>query len=178
MAVELARSVHWVGHLMMSFDEAHLTEKFFASGAIGWRDEELARVHAHFEDRRAVPKFETLRALAPNCLLHLVDTQSLNPAGYQVTHWDTRATLDGGRDYTGLLLGDYPIPVYRENMEQQVCTAWSMHTRRYSEVKWSRDGGETRRFNRLIVPLRSAPGRRDVCQVLVATHPQPRNVVS
>jgi len=163
---------------MLSFDEAHLTERYFASSVIGWRDEQLARIFNHLGDdpRDTTLDIEGLRTMAPNCLFHLVDTQSFDPAGYQVTYWNRRATLDGGRDYTGLRFGEYPVKVYRENMEQQVCTAWAMHTRRYSEVSWSRDGGDTRRFNRLILPLSHPPGRRDLSKVLVATHPQPVDV--
>lgn len=116
--------------------------------------------------------------MAPNCLVHVFDTSSFNPAGYRLTRYDRRATLDGGRDYTNMLLGDYPVKVYRENSEQQLCTAWSMRTRRYSEVKWSRDGGETRRFNRLIVPLRPTPCRGNVAEILVAAHPQPVDVAT
>lgn len=169
---------HWYSHLMITEPDAYLVEKHYSNDAIHTRDAELARLYGHFDSPDAFFDLETFRKMAPNCLLHMIDTSSSDPAGYRLSRYDRRATLDGGRDYTNLLFGDYPTKAYRENMEQQVCTAWAMRTRRYSEVKWSRDGGDTRRFNRLIVPLRRTPLRPDLAEVFVATHPQPLDVAA
>lgn len=171
-------TAHWYSHLMISEPDAYLIEKHYSNDAIYTRDTQLTRVYAHFDSSHASLDLETLWKLAPNCLLHVIDTSSFNPAGYRFAYYDRRATLDGGHDYTNSLLGDYPVKVYRESTEQQYCTAWSMRTRRYSEVKWSRDGGETRRFNRLIVPAGSTPGFCNSSQILVATHPQPVDVAA
>jgi DNA-binding CsgD family transcriptional regulator len=159
------------GHLSLHHDGARLSEVFFASAAIGSRDPELSRIHENFDDPQAACDLELLSGLAPNCLLHLVDARSHDPAGFRVARYDTRATLDGGRDYTGLVFGDYPVAVYRENLEHQVGTAWIMGVRRYSEVSWAREGGERRRFNRLLVPMRRARASHERGDVLIATHP-------
>lgn len=169
---------HWYTHLMMTEPDAYLVEKHFCNDAINTRDVQLARVSAHFDSPQASYDLDAFHRMAPNCLFHVFDTSSSNPAGYRVAKYDRRATLDGGRDYTNLIIGDYPVRVYRENMEQQVCTAWAMRTRRYSEVKWSRDGGETRRFHRLLLPLDRTPGFCNSSQILVATHPQPLDIAA
>jgi hypothetical protein len=169
---------HWYSHLMITEPDAYLIEKHYSNDAIHTRDAELAGVCVHFDSSGAVFDLAMLRKIAPNCLFHIVDTSAFNPAGYKIVQWDRRATLDKGRDYTNTHFGEYPVKVYRENMEQQVCTAWAMRTRRYSEVKWSRDGGDTRRFNRLIVPLGREPITGNLGQVLVSTHPQPLDITA
>jgi hypothetical protein len=171
-------SAHWNVHLMMNEPDAVLYEKYYANGAIYVRDPELAAVLAYFDELDRDVDVPKLKAIAPRCLFHLIDTTSFNPAGYRVAYYDRRATLDGGRDYTNLNFGDYPVKVYRENLEQQVCTAWAMHTRRFSEVKWSRHGGDTRCFNRLIIPLDRSPATGNSAQILLATHPQPADIAA
>lgn len=161
------------GLLKLQHDGGWLTETFFSNEAIAQRDPELHRVYEHFDDQHAPCDIEVLSVRAPNCLFHLVDTQPHNPAGYRIVRYDTRATLDGGRDYTGLLIGDYPARVYRENLQQQLGTAWAMHTSRYSEVVWSRDVSERRRFHRLLVPLHKSQVPIEGGGLLVATRPQP-----
>ncbi|MBM3572754.1 MAG: hypothetical protein FJX52_10430, partial [Alphaproteobacteria bacterium] len=106
------------------------------------RDEELQRVYHFFDDPSATADLDRLEELAPHCFFHLVDTSNANPAGYRLARYDRRATLDAGRNYTGLQFGDYPVRVYRDNLQQQLCATWSLRTPRYSGVQWSREGGE------------------------------------
>jgi len=162
-----------IGQLKLNHDGGWLTELFYSNHLIGRQDKELGRVAEYFSNPAAPCDLELLGRMAPSCLLHLLDTRSLNPAGYQVERYDCRATLDAGRNYTGLLLGDYPTAVYRDNLQQQVSTTWTMQVQRFSEVCWAREDGENRRFRRLLVPLLRSRRRHGACYVLSVTRPLP-----
>jgi hypothetical protein len=45
---------------------------------------------------------------------HIVDVSPDDPLGFRFRLWASRAPLDGETDYTGLVLGNYPIAAYRD----------------------------------------------------------------
>lgn len=91
---------------------------------------------------------------------HLIDVTSENPEHFNFMLMATNMTLDGGRDYTDVSLGEYPdrIRIYSDFLQEDYAEVKRTGKPAYHQVCGIVDGTK-RGYTRLILPLAN-DGRR------------------
>lgn len=111
-----------------------LHEKFHPLAQIGKVDADLAQAWATFKARGL--DFAAIEDSAEGVLIHVTNAKYSMPTDWEVTHYDPRATLDGGTDYNGLILGEYKERVYSRHLAQTYFSAKMMGEPSLCSVTW------------------------------------------
>lgn len=151
------RRAELLGQSSWRKEKTELHERHFAVNDIEQLDPQIAAAYRWHMEKGELD-LAGLGRLAPDTMVHVVNTGTLNPGGYRVERYDSRATLDDGKDFTGLWVGDYPDPVYSEHLQRSYMTAASLGVPAYSEIWWTSVAHGFRSFARLIVPHTSCNG--------------------
>jgi hypothetical protein len=102
--------------------------------------------------------------------LHIVDTSAPRPEGYFFRLWGSSVSLDRGKDYGKMFVGDYPRSSWRRAVMQDYADVVKMGTPAYHLVNAQLDY-VSYQYARLILPL--AEDGRTVNQLLVHIHERP-----
>ena len=118
-------------------------------------------------------KIDVLRALAPQCAIHIFDVGDEDPSDYFIEHWDTGTGFWKGADMTGMKFAELDDEALRgcQLEDYLVCreTKWpnlAIVHRNYAH-------GEERKFLRLLFPFE---GRDGSPKILSITRPQSKGL--
>lgn len=146
-------------------DTASLVERHHPVADLGSLDPAMAAAERLIAEQGRID-FEALDRAAPGMLVHVISTEAHDPLGYRVDRYDQRATLDSGANHTGLVVGDYPVPLYAERIAAAYATTVVFARPTLISTSWRRKGGETRRFLRLTLPLKEGNQTRKVVNLV------------
>ena len=114
-------------------------------------------------------KIEVLRAIAPQCAIHIFDVGNDDPDDYFIEHWDTGTGCWKGADMTGMKSAELDDEALRgcQLEDYLVCreTKWA----NLSIVHRDYAHGEERNFLRLLFPFEARDGAP---KILSITRPQ------
>ncbi len=96
--------------------------------------------------------------------VHILDVSQENPGNFFFRLYGSKMTLDKGKDYTGLRIGDYPVEIYSKALQEDYLTVKYTCVPRYQHVGAFMNYS-TRGYSRLILPL--ASNGHDVDRLLV-----------
>lgn len=107
--------------------------------------------------------------VSKGCVYHIVDVTSHDPLGFRFDEFDTESAIDGGQNYTGLVLGDYPDPVITDFLTRSYSTPRNSDVAILDKITWL--ATETRSefycYHRYVYPLASDGYRVDKVLVVV-----------
>lgn len=114
-------------------------------------------------------KLEVLRALAPQCAIHVFNVGEDDPEAYFIEHWDSGTGFWKGADMTGMKFAELDDEALRgcQLEDYLVCreTNWS----NLAIVHRNYAHGEDRKFLRLLFPFEASDGSP---RILSITRPQ------
>ena len=149
----------------------------------GQRDRQLAETLNYlkflsFGLRRPRPEDidrSVFERIGGGCMYHIVDVTSHDPLGFKFDEFDPSSTVDGGRDYTGLVVGDYPDTVIADFLARSYSRPRNSGTVGFDAITrlLADDEPELRRYYRYVYPLASDGYRVD--KILVAINFSPHS---
>jgi len=97
------------------------------------------------------------RRVSKGCVYHIVDVTSHDPMGFWFDEFDAESALDGGRNYTGLVLGEYPDPVIKDFLSRSYSAPRNSNTARLDKITWlaTEERPEFYCYYRYVYPLAS-----------------------
>ena len=108
--------------------------------------------------------------IGDGCMYHIVNVTSHDPLGFKFDEYDPCSTIDGGRNYTGLVVGDYPNSVIADFLARSYSRPRDSESIRFDAITRlpAGEAPELRRYYRYVYPLASDGYRID--KILVATN--------
>ena len=86
--------------------------------------------------------------------VHILDVAPDNPAHFFYRLYGSKMTLDNGKNYTGLRIGDYPVEILSAALQEDYLTVKYTGAPRYQHVG-AFVNNSTRGYTRLTLPLAS-----------------------
>lgn len=114
-------------------------------------------------------KLEVLRAIAPQCAIHVFDVGEENPDGYFIEHWDTGTGFWHGADMTGMKFAELDDEALRRCQLEDYLVCRETKWPNLSIVHRNYAHGEERNFLRLLFPFEASDGSP---KILSITRPQ------
>lgn len=100
--------------------------------------------------------------------VHVIDVSSENPENFNVQVYGSRVTFYNGQNLSGLKIGSFPIPIYRESVATDYNTVRMTGVPAYHRVIATVDGSR-RHYTRLLLPFSTDGNRPDRLLVGVRT---------
>jgi|GEM_PF-553664 len=103
-------------------------------------------------------QFDSLLEYEDGLLKHVINVTAPDPADYYYERYDSLSRRDG-QDLTGKPLGSHPDKVLAESVMVDYATSAQLRRASFMEVSIG-TGGVSRRFARLLLPVRDGTGKR------------------
>ncbi|MCH2393136.1 PAS domain-containing protein [Oceanibaculum sp.] len=100
--------------------------------------------------------------------VHIIDVSPENPENFNVQVYGSRVTFYNGQNLSGLKIGTFPIPIYRESVATDYNTVRMTGVPAYHRVIATVDGSR-RHYTRLLLPFSTDGNRPDRLLVGVRT---------
>ena len=131
----------------------------------GQLDLHLANTLAYMNYLRIGPKMpraqdvdrSVFQKIWKGCVYHIVDVTSHDPLGFKFDEFDPNCPIDGGRNYTGLVVGDYPNPIITDFLARSYSLPRDRNVVSLDTITWlaAENSPKFYRYNRYVYPLAS-----------------------
>ncbi|MEP3123255.1 MAG: hypothetical protein ABJO52_15370 [Nisaea sp.] len=142
----------------------------FEPGQIGsaWRYLQTIKIPGGQVDLRRLD-FTLLKALAPDCLVHLVAADDTDPLNYSAEIWDPTPGFKKGADLTGMKVRETGDAAYERNLTRNYFASVGANRPVFGFLRRTGPDGLDRPFLRLLVPCIGGDG---LPKLVVLTKPQ------
>src|SRR5438552_4076168 len=145
--------------LLVEREESDIVERIqLPVSRIQPEDQNMAELVAYWRSLRPDGLLPARKMLDPVAMkrflgrLHIVDTSADRPEGYFFRLWGTAVSLDRGKDYGKMFVGDYPRSSWRRAVMQDYADVVKTGTPAYHLVNAQLDF-VSYQYARLILPL-------------------------
>ena len=129
------------------------------------RDYLRQRAEAAGSLREGMFRLDVLKAMAPQCAIHVLDVGDPRPEAFRIQHWDNSTGFKGGRDFSGTLMGDCPDRDLSRCVTEDYRTCRDTGWEHLTAIARDFVNYEARRFLRYMMPFVGHDGRARIVSI-------------